>query len=376
MEKDVLAGELQMQKVNKWYPGNVHAVIDMNMEIKQGEFIVFVGPSGCGKTTLLRMIAGLESITDGEMIMGGRVMNKIPPKNRDIAMVFQNYALYPNMKVKDNIAFPLKMRHTGKQEIKSMVAEVAQKLELDTLLERKPGALSGGQRQRVALARSMVRKPKLFLMDEPLANLDARLRTEMRREIITLQRELGVTTIYVTHDQTEAMTMGTRIAVINEGVLQQFGTPQEVYRNPSNLFVAGFIGSPNMNLWNTELVTEQGHCFLTLGAARIPVDKGKLPSDSVQGEITAGIRPEHIKPASPEDPGAIRMEIHIVENTGREVAVFLTAPGMSRLTMVTGADFPGRPGQPIYIRLLSEKIHLFHRETGRAFQKLNYNLKL
>ena len=178
MVKEVLAGELQMQKVNKWYPGNVHAVIDMNMEIKQGEFIVFVGPSGCGKTTLLRMIAGLESITDGEMIMGGRVMNKIPPKNRDIAMVFQNYALYPNMKVKDNIAFPLKMRHTGKQETKSMVAEVAQKLELDTLLERKPGALSGGQRQRVALARSMVRKPKLFLMDEPLANLDARLRTE------------------------------------------------------------------------------------------------------------------------------------------------------------------------------------------------------
>ena len=288
MVKEVLAGELQMQKVNKWYPGNVHAVIDMNMEIKQGEFIVFVGPSGCGKTTLLRMIAGLESITDGEMIMGGRVMNKIPPKNRDIAMVFQNYALYPNMKVKDNIAFPLKMRHTGKQETKSMVAEVAQKLELDTLLERKPGALSGGQRQRVALARSMVRKPKLFLMDEPLANLDARLRTEMRREIITLQRELGVTTIYVTHDQTEAMTMGTRIAVINEGVLQQFGTPQEVYRNPSNLFVAGFIGSPNMNLWNTELVTEQGHCFLTLGAARIPVDKRKLPSDSEQGGITAG----------------------------------------------------------------------------------------
>ena len=271
------------------------------------------------------------------------------------------------MKVKDNIAFPLKMRHSGKKEIKSRVAEVAQKLELDTLLERKPGALSGGQRQRVALARAMVRKPKLFLMDEPLANLDARLRTEMRREIITLQRELGVTTIYVTHDQTEAMTMGTRIAVINEGVLQQLGTPQEIYGHPANLFVAGFIGSPHMNLWDTGPVTEQGCCYLTLGERRIPVDEDKLPPGPVQGEITAGIRPEHIKPAGPGEPGAIRMEINIVENTGRETAVFLTAPGMPDLTMITGADYSGRPGQAVYVRLLSEKIHLFHKETGRAF---------
>ena len=195
-----------------------------------------------GKTTLLRMVAGLESVSSGEVIMAGRIVNQVPPKNRDIAMVFQNYALYPNMKVKDNIAFPLKMQHIDRQEREGRVAEVAQKLELDALLDRKPGALSGGQRQRVALARAMIRKPGLFLMDEPLANLDAKLRTEMRREIIRLQRELGVTTIYVTHDQTEAMTMGTRIAVINGGVLQQFGTPQEIYRNPANLFVAGFIG--------------------------------------------------------------------------------------------------------------------------------------
>ncbi|ERI66918.1 ABC transporter, ATP-binding protein [Clostridium sp. KLE 1755] len=367
MEKESLTGSLQIRKVNKWYPGNVHAVIDMDMEIKEGEFIVFVGPSGCGKTTLLRMIAGLENISGGEIILDGRSMNKVPPKNRDVAMVFQNYALYPNMKVKDNIAFPPKMRHSGKKEIKSRVAEVAQKLELDTLLERKPGALSGGQRQRVALARSMVRKPKLFLMDEPLANLDARLRTEMRREIITLQRELGVTTIYVTHDQTEAMTMGTRIAVINEGVLQQLGTPQEVYGHPANVFVAGFIGSPHMNLWDTGLVTEQGCCYLTLGERRIPVNEDKLPKEPVQGEITAGIRPEHIKPASPGEPGAIRMEINIVENTGRETAVFLSAPGMPDLTMITGADYSGMPGQAVYISLLSEKIHLFHKETGRAF---------
>ena len=367
LEKESLTGSLQIRKVNKWYPGNVHAVIDMDMEINEGEFIVFVGPSGCGKTTLLRMIAGLENISGGEIILDGRSMNKVPPKNRDVAMVFQNYALYPNMKVKDNIAFPLKMRHSGKKEIKSRVAEVAQKLELETLLERKPGALSGGQRQRVALARSMVRKPKLFLMDEPLANLDARLRTEMRREIITLQRELGVTTIYVTHDQTEAMTMGTRIAVINEGVLQQFGTPQEVYGHPANVFVAGFIGSPHMNLWDTGLVTEQGCCYLTLGERRIPVNEDKLPKEPVQGEITAGIRPEHIKPASPGEPGAIRMEINIVENTGRETAVFLSAPGMPDLTMITGADYSGMPGQAVYISLLSEKIHLFHKETGRAF---------
>lgn len=367
MKKEVLAGELQIQKVNKWYPGNVHAVIDMNMDIEQGEFIVFVGPSGCGKTTLLRMIAGLESISEGEIIMDGRVMNKIPPKSRDIAMVFQNYALYPNMKVKDNIAFPLKMRHIGKQETKGRVAEVAQKLELDTLMERKPGALSGGQRQRVALARSMVRKPKLFLMDEPLANLDARLRTEMRREIITLQRELGVTTIYVTHDQTEAMTMGTRIAVINEGVLQQFGTPQEVYRHPANLFVAGFIGSPNMNLWNTELISEQGRYFLVMGNVRIPMDTNNLSLNFEQvRKITAGIRPEHIKPVKSDEPGAMRMKINILENTGREIAVFLTAPDMPDLTMVTGADFQGQPGQAVYVRLISEKIHLFHKETGHV----------
>ena len=339
----------------------------LNLYIRENEFLTLLGPSGCGKTTLLRMIAGFNSIEGGDIYFNDTRINDMDPSKRNIGMVFQNYALYPNMKVKDNIAFPLKMRHSGKKEIKSRVAEVAQKLELETLLERKPGALSGGQRQRVALARSMVRKPKLFLMDEPLANLDARLRTEMRREIITLQRELGVTTIYVTHDQTEAMTMGSRIAVINEGVLQQLGTPQEVYGHPANVFVAGFIGSPHMNLWDTGLVTEQGCCYLTLGERRIPVNEDKLPKEPVQGEITAGIRPEHIKPASPGEPGAIRMEINIVENTGRETAVFLSAPGMPDLTMITGADYSGMPGQAVYISLLSEKIHLFHKETGRAF---------
>lgn len=367
MENRNFAGDLQISKVNKWYPGDVHAVKDMDMEIKRGEFIVFVGPSGCGKTTLLRMIAGLESISSGEVVMDGRIVNKVPPKNRDIAMVFQNYALYPNMKVKDNIAFPLKMQHIGKPEIERRAAELAQKLELETLLERKPGALSGGQRQRVALARAMIRKPGLFLMDEPLANLDAKLRTEMRREIITLQRELGVTTIYVTHDQTEAMTMGTRIAVINGGVLQQFGTPQEIYRNPANLFVAGFIGSPNMNLWDTKLVTYQRQHYLTLGNTHIPIDVSNLPADGLREPLKAGIRPEHIVPAAPDEPHAVRMKINILENTGREVAVFLTGADMPNLTVVTDADFSGQVGQEVYIRLKPEKIHLFNIETGSAY---------
>lgn len=363
MENRFQASGLQIHNVNKWYPGDVHAVIDMNMEIEQGEFIVFVGPSGCGKTTLLRMIAGLEGISSGEVIMDGRVVNRVPPKKRDIAMVFQNYALYPNMKVKDNIAFPLKMRHTGRQETAAKVAEVAEKLELNTLLNRKPGALSGGQRQRVALARSMVREPKLFLMDEPLANLDAKLRVEMRREIITLQRELGVTTIYVTHDQIEAMTMGTRIAVMNGGVLQQFGTPQEIYHHPANMFVAGFIGSPNMNLWNTELVSENGRNFLTLGKARIPAGKDSYPVDQLQEPLKGGIRPEHIELVAPDTCGAIRMTISMLENTGRETAIFLTAPGMPDLAIVTDADFSGQPGQVAYIRLRPEKIHIFNAKS-------------
>ena len=215
MEKESPAGELQIHNVNKWYPGKVHAVIDMNMEINQGEFIVFVGPSGCGKTTLLRMIAGLETISGGEVIMDGRVVNKVPPKNRDIAMVFQNYALYPNMKVKDNIAFPLKMRHTGKQETKSRVAEVARKLELDTLLERKPGALSGGQRQRVALARALAVNPDLLLMDEPYGQMDIKLRFYLEDEVVRLWKETGSTVLFITHNIEEAVYLAERILILS-----------------------------------------------------------------------------------------------------------------------------------------------------------------
>ncbi|MCL2509103.1 MAG: ABC transporter ATP-binding protein [Oscillospiraceae bacterium] len=328
-----------IDKANKYYPGGVHAVNNMSMEISEGEFVVFVGPSGCGKTTLLRMIAGLEDIHGGTISMGGRVLNDVAPKDRDMAMVFQNYALYPNMKVYDNIAFPLKMRKAKKVEIDAAVREVARKLDLEQLLERRPGALSGGQRQRVALARAMVRKPKLFLMDEPLSNLDAKLRVQMRREIVGLQSELGVTTIYVTHDQTEAMTMGDRIAVMRDGVLQQFDTPEVIYDRPANLFTAGFIGSPPMNVW-------------PLGEG-FPLPPGMTPPDRA---THAGIRPEFIVPADEPDRQAVQMRVRGVERTGRETLVFLEREGLPDLAMAAGSDFDARPGDSMRVRLRTEAL--------------------
>jgi len=316
---------ITIENTHKWYPGGVHAVNDMSMDIAEGEFIVFVGPSGCGKTTLLRMIAGLEDIHGGTISMGGRVLNDVAPKDRDIAMVFQNYALYPNMKVYDNIAFPLKMRKAKKQEIDNAVRDVARKLDLEQFLERRPGALSGGQRQRVALARAMVRRPKLFLMDEPLSNLDAKLRVQMRREIVSLQRDLGVTTIYVTHDQTEAMTMGHRIAVMHDGVLQQIDTPQAIYDRPANRFTAGFIGSPPMNVWE-------------------------------EGDGYAGIRPEFVELAYENDPQAVSMRVRGVEHTGRETLVFLASEGVPELAMATVGEFTAQPGDEIYVKLRAEAI--------------------
>lgn len=356
---------VSIEGVNKWYPGDVHAVKDMDMEIREGEFLVFVGPSGCGKTTLLRMIAGLEQISSGTIRIGDRVINKVPPKDRDIAMVFQNYALYPTMKVFENIAFPLKMRKTVKMQIRSSVMNVAERLGLEALLDRRPGALSGGQRQRVALARAMVRQPRLFLMDEPLSNLDAKLRVNMRREIVALQRDLNVTTVYVTHDQTEAMTMGTRIAVMKDGVLQQIGTPREIYSRPQNLFTAQFIGSPPMNTWEGFARMENGTAVLTLGTIAIPVsDKSRIPMEAFNRSLTIGIRPEHIIPASKEDSAAITMEIDSVENTGRESMVFLTAPNLPMLTIAANGDFEGKPGDRIAIRFHMDGLHFFDRETG------------
>ncbi|MDR2686295.1 MAG: ABC transporter ATP-binding protein [Oscillospiraceae bacterium] len=330
---------IAIDRVNKRYPGGVHAVRDMSMEISEGEFVVFVGPSGCGKTTLLRMVAGLEEIHGGAISMGGRVLNGVAPKDRDIAMVFQNYALYPHMKVRDNIAFPLKMRRARQREIDNAVRDVARKLDLEPLLERRPGALSGGQRQRVALARALVRRPKLFLMDEPLSNLDAKLRVQMRREIVALQRDLGVTTVYVTHDQTEAMTMGDRIAVMHEGVLQQIDTPQAVYGRPANLFTARFIGSPPMNTW-------------PLGGG-FPLPPGIEPPP---GAAYAGIRPEFVVPAAENDPQAVPMRVRGVERTGRETLVFLEGEDRLELAMATGSECAARPGDFMPVRLRAEAL--------------------
>ena len=363
MEQEKSAAYLQIRNINKWYPGDVHAVADMNMEIRQGEFLVFVGPSGCGKTTLLRTIAGLESITEGEIFLNGTLLNRLPPKNRDIAMVFQNYALYPNMKVRENIAFPLKMRKIPKQERGAQIQQVAEKLELERLLERKPSALSGGQRQRVALARAMVRKPQLFLMDEPLSNLDAKLRTEMRREIVALQKSLGVTTIYVTHDQTEAMTMGDRIAVMRDGFLQQIGTPREIYEQPANLFVAGFVGSPSMNTWDSSLIREGEGLTFTFGDKRLPLPPGAQPKPQWGSRLKAAIRPEDVLEAEGDRGDAFWMEIQSVEHTGRETVVFLTAAGRPNLSMITSAKFSGKVGQTIPLRLRENALLWFHPET-------------
>ena len=321
---------LSLEQVNKWYAGGVHAVKDINMEVRPGEFLVFVGPSGCGKSTTLRMIAGLGRVDSGIISMGGLPMNRVPPKNRDIAMVFQNYALYPTMKVFDNIAFPLKMRHWKRDEIRHRVNEIAENLDLTKYLQRRPGALSGGQRQRVALARAMVRSPKLFLMDEPLSNLDAKLRVQMRREITALQQKLGTTTIYVTHDQTEAMTMGHRIAIFKDGILQQIDTPQALYQKPANLFVAQFIGSPPMNVWSA-------------------------------GNQILGIRPEHIHIT--DHPDHISAEVTSVERTGRETMVFVKAQPFGKLVAATDASCMLEPGDVCRLMLGKQFIHYFDAES-------------
>ena len=360
---------LTIERVNKWYPGGVHAVRDVDLTVENGEFMIFVGPSGCGKSTLLRMIAGLETVNSGTIRMDGRVINRVPPRARDIAMVFQNYALYPTMKVRDNMAFPLKMRRWSREAVRSRVEEVAESLGLTEYLDRRPGALSGGQRQRVALGRAMVRQPKLFLMDEPLSNLDAKLRVDMRREIVALQRRLGTTTIYVTHDQTEAMTMGTRIAVLRDGVLQQVDTPRALYDAPANLFVAQFIGSPPMNLWDGRAFWQEGCTWLELSGQAFSLGQGiRLPQGAFGRDLAVGVRPEHVCPARPDDPVAFPACITAVENTGRECLVFLESQSGETFTMAAGADFPGRPGEGMEVSLRLDRLHLFDRETGERIE--------
>ena len=333
--------EVKFDRVAKVYPDGTRAVSDMSLGIEDGEFMVLVGPSGCGKTTALRMVAGLEEITDGEVRIGERVVNDVPPRDRDIAMVFQSYALYPHLTVRQNIAFGLKLRKIDKQEVKRRVERAAQILGLEQLLDRKPRALSGGQRQRVAMGRAIVREPQAFLMDEPLSNLDAKLRVQMRAEISSIQRNLGVTTIYVTHDQVEAMTMGDRVAVMRKGELQQVAHPEELYDRPVNLFVAGFIGSPAMNLLEARLERRNGTLDAVLGEQRIALDEELLSSRAALSrfegrDVILGIRPEELEDAAlaADAPGdrRLRGRLELREALGPEVVAHVVIAGRQAVT--------------------------------------------
>jgi multiple sugar transport system ATP-binding protein len=333
--------EIVLDGVSKVYADGTTAVSDLSVDIGDGEFIVLVGPSGCGKTTALRMVAGLESITGGTISIGDRVVNTVPPKERDIAMVFQNYALYPHMSVYDNMAFGLKLRKLPKEEIDRRVREAAEILGLVEFLQRKPKALSGGQRQRVAMGRAIVREPQAFLMDEPLSNLDAKLRVQMRAEVSKLQDDLGTTTIYVTHDQIEAMTMGDRVAVIKKGVLQQIDAPQRLYDHPGNLFVAGFIGSPAMNMVEADLVREDGGLFVSFGSTRLRVDDAVVAERpgvrAYEGrQVVIGIRPENMEDAEimPDFAADRRMKVDVVlrEALGAEVLIHFAVDAPPVLT--------------------------------------------
>ena len=371
---------LSLRNVYKRYPGGVTAVSDFNLEIKDKEFIILVGPSGCGKSTTLRMVAGLEEISDGEVYIGDRLVNDVAPKDRDIAMVFQNYALYPHMTVFDNMAFGLKLRKTPKDEIKRRVEEAARILDIEHLLERKPKALSGGQRQRVALGRAIVREPKVFLLDEPLSNLDAKLRAQMRTEISKLHQRLGTTFIYVTHDQTEAMTMGTRIVVMKSGLVQQVDTPQNLYLYPCNLFVAGFIGSPQMNFIESKLIKNGDDYYVEFGSEDTKTRAGvkyqvKLPADKnkndclaayVDKEVIMGIRPEHVHneedliAANPD--GIVEADVEVTELMGAETYLYMNCEGQSINARVAPTN-TARPGDKIKIALDTSKIHLFDKDT-------------
>ena len=358
------------------YPGNDRPSVDaLNLEIADGEFLVLVGPSGCGKSTSLRMLAGLEDVNSGRILIGDKDVTDVQPKDRDIAMVFQNYALYPHMSVHDNMGFALKIAGTPKDEIDKRVREAAKILGLTEYLDRKPKALSGGQRQRVAMGRAIVRKPKVFLMDEPLSNLDAKLRVQTRTQIASLQRSLGVTTVYVTHDQTEALTMGDRIAVLKDGVLQQVGTPREMYDKPANEFVAGFIGSPAMNLGQFTVDGE----VATIGEAKIPLSRATLdaiaPEDN--GKVTIGFRPESLEVVSAEDEHSIPVRLSFVEELGSDAYIYgeLVGAEKSEDKLGSGEDssqiivrVPPRTapnsGENVYVRIKPGEEHIFSASTG------------
>ena len=364
---------LSLKNICKVYPNGFEAVKDFNLEIADQEFVIFVGPSGCGKSTTLRMIAGLEDISSGELRIGDRLVNDVEPKDRDIAMVFQNYALYPHMTVQENMAFGLKLRHVPKDEIDKMVKEAAKILDLTPLLDRKPKALSGGQRQRVAMGRAIVRNPKVFLMDEPLSNLDAKLRVQMRIEIAKLHQRLGTTIIYVTHDQTEAMTLGTRIVVMKDGVIQQVDTPQNLYDKPCNLFVAGFMGSPQMNFLDATVVVDGDIANLEIAGHAIPLPPAKskkLIEGGYDGKIvTFGIRPEDVYDSEmyiETSPASVfESVVKVYELMGAEVFLYFDLeefPITARVDPRTNA----RPGDNIRFAIDIEKIHVFDKETEKV----------
>ena len=361
---------VSLRHIYKIYDGGVTAVSDFNLEIEDKEFIILVGPSGCGKSTTLRMIAGLEDISKGELYIGDKLANDVAPKDRDIAMVFQNYALYPHMTVYDNMAFGLKLRKTPKDEMRRRVEEAARILDIAHLLDRKPKALSGGQRQRVALGRAIVRDPKVFLLDEPLSNLDAKLRAQMRTEISKLHQRLGTTFIYVTHDQTEAMTMGTRIVVMKDGIVQQVDTPQNLYDHPCNEFVAGFIGSPQMNFINATLGKNGSEYTLTFDKNVISVPANGMDIDSYVGkEVVFGIRPENVY----DDPeyiashknGVIEANVDVTELMGAEIYLYLSIAGIP-ITARVEPTSKAKPGDNVKIALDVDKIHIFDKETEQT----------
>ncbi len=381
---------VQMENVNKIYENGFHAIHDLSLDIADQEFLVLVGPSGCGKSTALRMVAGLETITGGVMKIGDRIVNDVQPKDRDIAMVFQNYALYPHMTVADNIGFALKLARVPKDEIQKRVKAAAHILELEQYLDRKPGQLSGGQRQRVAMGRAIVRQPSAFLMDEPLSNLDAKLRVQMRAEIARLQRDLGVTTVYVTHDQVEAMTMGDRVCVLKDGYLQQVDTPQALYDNPTNVFVAAFIGSPSMNLYDASVEMNDGGGSVTIGSQTIGFGQEVLTGFPTLGDyagrhVVVGIRPEDFEDAAIASSAPADRRIHgqvkLVEALGSELMVHFSIDGK---TVNSGdpdapqqelgegvanavARFSPRSGvkadEPVEVSVSTENVHFFDAET-------------
>ena len=365
---------VSLKHIYKKYPGGVTAVSDFNLEIKDKEFLVLVGPSGCGKTTTLRMVAGLEEITEGELFIGDQLVNDVAPKDRKIAMVFQNYALYPHMTVFENMAFGLKLNKTPKEEIKRRVEEAARILDITHLLDRKPKALSGGQKQRVALGRAIVRNPKVFLLDEPLSNLDAKLRASMRTELTKLHQNVGTTFIYVTHDQVEAMTMATRIVVMKDGLIQQVDTPQNLYDYPVNIFVAGFIGTPQMNFINGKLEKKGEDVYFNFEnlSIKLPAEKANNPDlkDYIGQEVVAGLRPEaiHDEPSQLANNPDSQLEayVDVTELMGAEIYLYLNVGEETRLIARVSSRSTSRAGDTIKVAFDMSRLHIFDKDTERC----------